>query len=84
MELLVVNGIVLHPILDYPNYYVSRCGKVYSNRRRNTFLKSCDRPYCKLTLKNEQGCRGKFVHRLVAETFIPNPRNLPEVNHING
>ena len=26
----------------------------------------------------------KRIHRLVAETFIPNPQNLPFINHING
>lgn len=40
--------------------------------------------YCEISLKlNKQEKRFK-VHRLVALTFIPNPFNLPEVNHIDG
>lgn len=30
-----------------------------------------------------KGCGG-LVHRFVALTFIPNPKGLPQVNHLNG
>ena len=41
-----------------------------------------DRGYLKLRLYKNGGKTFR-VHRLVAEAFLPNPQNLPEVNHIN-
>ena len=40
--------------------------------------------YQRLTLSNQGKTTYLYVHRLVAEAFIPNPNNLPEVNHIDG
>lgn len=40
--------------------------------------------YLQCTLKvSGKGTSGK-IHRMVAQAFIPNPLNLPCVNHING
>ena len=40
--------------------------------------------YLKVTLWKENVSKSFFVHRLVAKAFIPNPNNLPIVNHKDG
>ena len=40
--------------------------------------------YCLISLSKDNKQKNKSIHRLVAETFILNPDNKPQVNHING
>jgi hypothetical protein len=40
--------------------------------------------YARCSLSKDGIVNGYRVHRIIAETFIPNPENKPTVNHING
>lgn len=69
-------------IPEFENYAVSNLGEV-KNLKTGIILKPYlnSSGYCMVRLYND-GC-GRFclVHRLVANAFIPNLKNLPEVNH---
>lgn len=41
------------------------------------------RGYLVVKIANENGSKRKYVHRLVAEAFIPNTESKPQVDHIN-
>lgn len=45
---------------------------------------SVKRGYATCALSNNKIIKHLLVHRLVAYAFIPNPKNLPQINHIDG
>jgi NUMOD4 motif-containing protein/HNH endonuclease len=59
-----------------------RCGTV---KLKSKILKpySCNGRYPRIPLCKEGRVKMHYVHRLVAEAFIDNPLNKPEVNHID-
>jgi len=73
-------------IREYASFYsISEDGVVWS-KRQNKFLKTwlVGNGYEMVTLYKNQKSRKFLVHRLTAITYIPNPKKLKEVNHING
>lgn len=73
-------------IKDYPNYEITTSGRIISSFKRHVELtpRLNKGGYLYVNLYNDKGRKTKKIHRLVAETFIPNPNNLPQVNHKDG
>ena len=87
---------IWRPVKNYETYYeVSSYGRVrsvdrivtYSNGRKHLHkgkiikpAKVCD-GYLQIQLWKSGKVKQVLIHRLVAQAFLPNPDNLPQVNH---
>lgn len=65
-------------------YGITMSGRVWSYRRKK-FLRPGinNKGYLLVYLSKNGKVKGFTIHRLVAETYIPNPDNQPQVGHID-
>lgn len=81
----------------FPDYMVSDEGRIWTKTRiikrpsgnylrKGIFMKGRDdtHGYLTVNVRNEKQIKNIKVHRVVAKTFLENPHNKREVNHING
>lgn len=75
----------------FDGYQVSNLGNVRSLNYKGTknmqllkpSLSGPNRGYKSISMRIAGKTVRRNIHRLVAEAFIPNPENLPEINHID-
>lgn len=73
-------------IKDFHDYQISDNGEVKSLKHGKEMILSSTndgKGYLMVSLSKDGKNIIKRIHRLVAETFIPNPNNLPVVRHLN-
>lgn len=70
----------------FDNYQISNLGRIYSKKKRTCLKvkKLGNSGYYQVRLSKDGKYIYKNLHRILAETFIPNPNNYRTVNHING
>lgn len=90
LKFIEENELVEHP--RFKGYYGRKDSRVFSSKGaygsirelKPVYQKSNNGYYMMQCGKNENGKNNQVSwHRFIAEIFIPNPNNLPEVNHLD-
>ena len=72
-------------IPGYNNYLVSENGEVYSIKSKKYIKPRInENNYLIIDLYKNNTRKTYKLHRLVAQAFLDNPDNLPQVNHLDG
>lgn len=70
-------------IVGFEKYILTRRGVVYRNRKKlKPDINSGG--YLRVSLSKDGVVTRRFIHQLVAEHYVENPKNLPVVNHKDG
>lgn len=78
MQLYVCNGRTTH-------YYITTLGECINSLTNKSLKGQVSKNGYKSYILSIDGEKiRKYAHRMVAQTFIPNPQNRNEVNHIDG
>lgn len=72
-------------VKGYPDYQVSDSGVIYKGDKlvKCSPMDKAGKLYLVTTLKANGKYKKVYVHRIVAESFLPNPEEHPYVNHID-
>lgn len=84
-SMLLERMILMKDIKGFEGLYaVTSCGRVWSYKSNKFLNPNVHRNgYTSVCLYKDRKQHRVLVHRLIAEAFIPNPDNLPEVNHLD-
>lgn len=83
---MIIGGIEFKKVGNTEGFYwISACGKLYSTRT-NKILKYRKNPdgYLCYVMCIRGHRIDKSLHRIVAESWISNQKNKPQINHIDG
>jgi hypothetical protein len=74
------------PVKGYENYWVSTLGRVKNIKygEHGRIVGGGGDTYLRIYMSKNKKATTKAIHRLIAETFIPNPNNLPFVDHVDN
>lgn len=74
-------------IKDFEQYQISTMGRVWS-KNKNKIMQvgkhKSNSGYIQIMLYKDGKYHWKYIHRMVAETFLPNPQGFRTVNHKDG
>jgi len=83
VETIQINEVDGKEILKFPNYIVTRDGKIYSKSAKRYMIINKTSKYGRIKLCNNNSQKDSFIHTLVATLYIPNPENKPFIFHKN-